>query len=231
MKRLARIAVAAAVLSATGLASAAAPADTTKDSEATQPALADPTLPDAGRVNVAATSGIPFLALGELSYGFTDRFALGAIAAATPNMGSITGTMAFGVRPRGAVFVSGPWRSVLAVPVLFYPKVDGFGGNREPWMLARPTLSLERELPGGSSVDVVVGVLGVACIDGLVTMGREHTMVGSVWETAGIGASIPLSGRTTLFGEASVITRGVEPANDWLGGAPIVGMVGVATRL
>jgi hypothetical protein len=237
MKCITRIAAATAVLCVSAGASASSSSPTVADADESthvadghEPESSDPMFPRAGGFGAAAASGIPFLALGELSYGFTDRFALGAIAAATPDMGSIPGTMAFGLRPRGVVFASGPWRSVVAVPVLFYPKVDGFG-HREPWMLARPTWSLEYALPSGAFVYVAAGVVGVACVDGIVTLGKEHTMVGGVWETGAIGASIPLSRRTNLFGEASLITRGVEPAPDWVGGLPVVTMIGVATRL
>lgn len=235
MKRITRIATTTAVLFISAGASAAPPTIANPDepthlADGQEPTSTDPLFPRAGGFDAAAASGIPFLALGELSYGFTDRFALGAIAAATPNVGSIEGTMAYGLRPRGVVFASGPWRSVVTVPVLFYPQVSGFG-DREPWMLARPTLSLERALPGGASVDVTLGVLGVACLEGIETLGKEHTMEGGLWETGGIGGSIPLSRATTLFGEASVITRGVEPASDWVGGFPVVAMAGVTTRL
>jgi hypothetical protein len=231
MKRLASLAVASTILSLSGIASAASPDPNDAPAVESAPKTTDPLLPGGGSFAVAGASGIPFLALGELTYGFTDRFALGAIAAATPNVGSNRGTSALGLRPRGVLFASGPWRSVLSVPVLYYPEVEGFGGAREPWMLARPTVSVERALPGGASVSLSLGAIGVTCAESLLTLGKEHTMMGGIWETAGIGGTIPLSGRWTLFGEASLIARGIEPARDWLGGLPVVAFLGVATRL
>jgi hypothetical protein len=52
---------------------------------------------------------------------------LAVAAAATPNIGKIDGTMAFGLRPRGVLFTSGDWRSNVTVPIFDYPDVSGFG--------------------------------------------------------------------------------------------------------
>jgi len=231
MRHLARLCAAAAVLSSSGVAAASSPEANDTPPRAAQPTSTDALFPRNGGFNATFATGLPFLGIGELAYGFGDRFALGAIAAATPNVGSIRGTMAFGLRPRGVLFASGAWRSVITVPVLYYPEVSGFGGDLEPWVLARPTLSLEHELPGGASVSVALGAIAAACTEGILTLGEERTMMGGVWNTAGIGGAIPLSGRATLFGEASLVMRGVEPARDWIGGAPVVAIVGLATTL
>jgi hypothetical protein len=109
---------------------------------------ADYLFPRHGDFSAMGATGVPLLGIGELSYGVTDRFAVGAMGAATPDVGSIRGTMAFGVRPRGVLYESGTWRAVLVVPVLYYPEVAGFGG-REPWFLTRPTIAVVR--PGARS--------------------------------------------------------------------------------
>src|SRR5579859_5275104 len=106
-----------------------------------------------GGFSATVASGVPFLGIGELAYGVTDRFTVGAFGAATPDLGSAQGTVAIGIRPRGALFVAGSWRSVVVVPVLYYPRVPGFGG-RDPWMLTRPTVTLERASSSGARVSV-----------------------------------------------------------------------------
>src|SRR3954454_11982914 len=70
--------------------------------------------PGAGHASATMSTGVPFLAIGELAYGITDRFAVGAIGGITP---SVVGV---GVRPRFSLVQSGAWRAVLVVPTLYY---------------------------------------------------------------------------------------------------------------
>jgi hypothetical protein len=230
MKSFTQCAAAAATFLLSGFAYAASPV-----APDAPPARADSSgdylFPRTGGFTATGATGLPFLAIGELTYGASDGFAVGAVAAATPNVGRIYGTMAFGLRPRGVLFTSGEWRSHLTVPIFYYPDVPGFGGNMEPWMLARPTVSLERHLPGDARVSVGVGALAAGCTEGIVTLGKEHTMMGGVWDTANAGGSVPLSARTQLFGEGSLIMSGLTPARGWIGGAPVVAIAGVTTSL
>jgi hypothetical protein len=181
-----------------------------------------------GQWSGTLATGLPFLGVGEIAYGASDRFAIGGMAAATPDLGNIRGTITAGVRPRGVIFASGAWRSTLVVPVLYYPQVKGFG-DEEPWMLVRPALNLERELPSGARVNAGVGLIAAACTESLLTLGKERTMMGGVWNTASIGGAAPVSARTNLFGEGSAILDGVVPAHHWIGGAPVVALAGVST--
>jgi hypothetical protein len=98
-------------------------------------------------------------------------------------------------------------------------------------MLVRPTVALERELPSGARASVALGVIGAAGLDSLLSLGKERVMMGGVWETAGVGGALPVSSRTSVFAEASLIMNGVAPARDWIGGFPAVGFAGVATML
>jgi hypothetical protein len=212
-----------------GVASADPPA---QDEAPSRPSASpDSMFPRAGGFTATGATGIPFLAVGELAYGASNGFAIGAVAGATPDVGSIQGTMAFGVRPRGVLYASGPWRSYLAAPVFAYPQVQGFGAEREPWMLAAPSVTLERRFAGGSRVNVAFGAIGATCMDSIMTLGKEHTMMGGVWDTASVGGMIPLSSRTTVFGQGSLVMDGVVPATDWLGGTPVIALVGVTTAL
>jgi hypothetical protein len=230
MTSFAPFAVGAAVLLLPGVASAAPP-ETPDATPSRAGATPDYLFPRAGGFTATGATGMPFLVLGELTLGIGDGFAIGAVAAATPNIGRIDGTMAFGLRPRGVLFMSGDWRSYVTVPVFYYPDVAGFGGNMEPWMLVRPTVSLERRLAGGARVNVGFGALAAACTESLFTLGKERTMMGGLWDTATVGGALPLSGRTQLFGEGSLILSGLVPARGWIGGAPVVAVAGVTTTL
>jgi len=184
----------------------------------------------AGTFSVTLASGIPLLGIGELTYSPTDRFAMGAVVAGTPDLPGVQGTAAIGLRPRGVVLVEGSWRAVLVVPVFYYPKVEGFG-DRDPWVLTRPTLTLEKTFVSGVLLSAGLGLIGAAYAESLFALDREHTTMGGVWNTASLGGAVPISANTSLFGESSLIMRGVVPASDWIGGAPIVALVGIATSL
>jgi len=54
--------------------------------------------------------------------------------------------------------------------------------------------------------------------------------MGGVWNTAGVGGAIPLSAKTSVFGELSLIMRGMLPAKSWIGVTPVVGVLGVTTN-
>lgn len=229
LPRLVVSAVVSVVLLASHAAFAGSPGEEPAPA-ATPTGSADPLFPHAGHFAGTVASGVPFVGVGEAAYGMTDRFALGAMVGVTPNVGSIEGTLGVGLRPRGVVFTSGAWRSSLVAPVLYYPQVSGFGGKMEPWMLVQPTLTLERSLGSDTSVHVGAGLIAAACMDSILTLGKEHDMQGGVWNTATVGASTRLSAHTTLFAEAGLVLRGVVPATDWIGG-PAIAFVGVTREL
>jgi hypothetical protein len=199
--------------------------------QTTQNAAPDYMFPRPSVFEAAFASGMPYLGIGELAYGVSEGLTASAVAGATPNLVGRRGTMAFGIRPRGVLLANNDWRTYWTASVLYYPKVDGFGGDREPWMLARPTLSIERRFRGDIRASVVVGVVAAACTESLVTLGRDRTMMGGVWDTAGIAGAIPLSARASVFAETALVMDGVVPARDWIGGSPVIAMVGVATAL
>jgi hypothetical protein len=190
---------------------------------------ADPLFPHAGHFSGTVASGLPFVGVGEVAYGFTDRFAMGAMVGLTPDVGPILGTLGVGLRPRGVLFASGAWRSSLVAPVLYYPRVSGFG-EMEPWMLVQPTLTLERSFGPDTSAHVGVGLIGASCMETILTLGKEHDMDGGVWNTATVGGSTRLGPHTTVFAEAGLVLRGVEPAQDWIGG-PVIAFAGVTREL
>jgi hypothetical protein len=181
-------------------------------------------MPGAGRVSGSVATGVPFLALGEIAYGVSDGLAVGVIGGVTPRVDG------FGLRPRGVLFRSGRERVELVVPVLYYPKT----GDGEAWMLARPTASFEHALASGARISFGLGFVGATCVESLVTLGREHDrkVMGGLWNTAAIGAAMPISRGASLFGEATAILAGLRPAgSNWIGGPPVVVAVGVEMKL
>ena len=114
----------------------------------------NPLFPGRGRVETSVATGVPFLAMAEVAIGVTNRFTVGAIGGATPNVPG------FGVRPRVSVLEIGAWRAVLAAPVLYYPFTDARGGA--PWFLTRPSLVAEHAFENGVRVGGGVGVVAAA---------------------------------------------------------------------
>ncbi len=202
------------------------------DGERSASPRGDYLLPEPGRLSASVGSGVPFLGAGELAYGFGSDFAVGVLVAATPDMSNLRGTAAVGVRPRGVVFRKGAWRSMIIAAVLYYPGIPGFGSS-DSWVLARTEITLERQLDSGASLAVGLGVIGAACTESLVTLGRERDadVMGGVWDTVRVGGSLPVGGRAIAFGEASLVLDGVVPAHRWIGITPVIAVAGVAWSL
>jgi hypothetical protein len=197
---------------------------TVDTSIARTPHRQDYLFPAPGAFSASLSTGVPFVALGEVAYGVSDGFALGLLGGATPIV------MGAGVRPRGVVFHDGPTRITLTVPVLYYPPTS----TDDAWMLARPTALVEHSFDSGVRLNAGVGAVAAACTDSLFSLGREHSskFMGGAWNTAEIGGAVALSSKTSLFGEATAVLHGVAPAGrDWIGGPPVIVAVGVATSL
>jgi hypothetical protein len=186
----------------------------------------DSLFPRGGTFSATVGTGVPFIGIGEIAYGITDRFALGAIGGGTPNVGGV------GVRPRVLIVDADAWRLHLTVPILYYPKTRELGGD--PWMLTRPALVLDREIASGVRLGAGMGLVAAACTESIFSLGKEHDseFMGGVWNTVNVGASVQVSSRTSLFGDVALVMRGVRVAgSEWIGGPPVIAAFGVTTRL
>jgi hypothetical protein len=186
---------------------AAATTGNDRDSSPEARARADYLFPPPGDFSMSFATGIPLLAIAELDYAVRSGLAVGALAAATPDIGSMRGTAALGVRPRGILFESGPWRAVLTVPALYYPPVAGFGGDRDSWVLARPTFTLERTLRSGVRANFGLGLIAAVYTEGIFGQSAERGAPRTVtlWNTMSLGGAVPLSSRASLFAEAALV--------------------------
>jgi hypothetical protein len=183
----------------------------------------DGLFPGAGHVVVGASTGVPFVGIGEVGYAFSDHVTLGAIGGITP---TVTGA---GLRPRVAIGGSGPLRVTIVMPVLYYPKTHISGG--EPWFLINPVVSLETRIGSGARLHAGTGLVAAACADSV--FGREHDerFMGGVWNTFQIGGGLRVAENTEAFADAQVILRGAKLAgSEWIGGPPFVASVGITRR-
>ena len=79
--------------------------------------------PRGGGFSISALTGVPFVAITELAYGFSDWGALGLIAGVTPRVAGV------GVRPRVSLLESAAFRAAVAAPVIYYPRTNGLEMN------------------------------------------------------------------------------------------------------
>jgi hypothetical protein len=187
-------------------------------------ASSDELFPEAGTFAGAFATGIPYLGIGEVAYGVTDRFAIGVVGGATPR------TVGAGVRMRGVLLEKGEHRVVLGAPVLYYPPTGGLGD--EPWLLTMPSLLYERRFDSGGKIHFGAGLAAASCLDsiGAHLFGSGHSdsaFMGGIWETVTAGGATRL-GSFTGFADLTLLFSGARIAGkDWIGGPPLVLTLGV----
>jgi hypothetical protein len=218
------------------LVSVAAPstAQATEPDVPPAPARADDDFlfPGNGDVSITAATGLPFAALGEVSVGLGDRFAVGALVAGGPFIGGF----ALGANPRIDALHLGPMRLVLEVPVIWYPGLEG----NDNWMVVRPMARIEgkagRLRVHGSVGAMAAKMIGASAVSGPITpYGGQGlpsgVQQGSVWNTAGGGAAVALSSRASFFAEGFLILRGVNLAGPEWFRLPLGAFAGISTTL
>jgi hypothetical protein len=187
----------------------------------------DVLFPQPGSVSATVATGIPYVAIGEVSYGVTERFAVGVMGGVTPI------TYGIGLRARGIVAEGTAGRLAVVVPVLYYPATGSLG--HEPWVLTLPQLLAERSFDNGALLHIGVGAAAAMCTEAIagVLTGRHHEdgeegFMGGFWNTATVGGALPLGFQTTAFLDATLIMKGFRMAgSDWIGGPPVVITLGL----
>lgn len=179
-------------------------------------------IPRKGKSMLVFNSGIPYVAIGEYSYGITNRFAAGII------IGHTTVLPGYGIRLKAIIAQSSPnMRILLKSPIIYYPFTRELGGD--PWLLAWPTLSVEWKLKNGARIWTGIGMVGAACTDYLFgteeeseTEMKKDMVMAKLWNTIQIGYSKPLSNRLSFMVEIAPVFNGIELANphNWIGGPP-----------
>lgn len=188
--------------------------------------------PGGGQVAATASTGLPFGALGEVSLGVGNRFAVGGLVAGGPFLGGF----ATGVYPRFDAVHVGPMRLVLEAPFIWYPGLQ----NDDNWIVVRPMARIEGEAGRvrvhGSLGAMWATMVGAAPVKGpIAPYGGaglpSGVQQGSVWNTAGGGVAVAMSPRTSAFAEGFLIMRGVNIAGPEWFSLPMGAFVGVTTTL
>jgi hypothetical protein len=189
----------------------------------------------AGHLSTTLSTGLPYVAIGEVAYGFTSRFTLGIVAGVTPD------SPGAGLRLRGVLFEKGAERIYVSTLLLYYPA--SASSNDEPWVLAWPTIQAEHRFNGGATVHAGFGAAAATCtgvIGSLFRYGNfghddddsdKGGFMGDIWLSANVGGAIPIARATSLFADVSVESQGLAFDRHWLGTLPIVVTLGIEHTL
>lgn len=192
----------------------------------------DPHFPTRGRFNgtllttYSSVSPPPVL-IGDVMYGITHRFSVGAVGGTTGSLGL------YGLKVNLSLVEAKQFKVLFRFMSVYYPERDGtflFDKDDEyvmPWMLSMAVVDAEWRLPNGIRWSVGMGLMETHCINDMkMWLGMEHDHsqhaedghVGAVdsgalidvFNTVQASISIPLSKRFTLRPEVIAVFKGTE---------------------
>ncbi len=194
-------------------------------------------MPQKGKSQVELYSGIPYVAIGLYSYGFSDRFSAGLIYGYTPF------AKGYGFRIKSVLAQpSTNFRINLKSPFIYYPHMKS--GEGDPWVLAWPAVNAEWKLKNGARIWTGVGLVGAGCLDYLMTsisgkekkmmpdgpvMEKEGVMAG-LWNTFQFGYSKPVSNHLSYVIEVAPVMEGfkLKSKSGFLDAIPVIATVGLS---
>lgn len=186
--------------------------------------------PGKRQLQLTVGTGVPYVGIVEVAYGFSDRFALGVIVGQTPN---VTG---YGIRLRATlVEKANDFRIYFRMPIFYYGSTKKFGD--EPWILSWPVVATEWSLTSKAKLSIGVGIVEAHCIDALME-GEDHHenpemgFDGGFWNTVHAGMAWNLSRGFALQSEASLVMEGLKVAgNEYVGGPPFILVLSLTKQL
>ena len=190
----------------------------------------DHLFPAKGAPQLMIGTGVPYLGIAEVAYGFSDRFSAGAIIGRTPNA---TG---YGVRLRAILYQPNlNFRIYFRSPIFYYAKTKQFGD--EPWILTWPVISTEWKLNSKGRFSVGAGFVEAHCIETLFKrknqLGDDETphemgFQGGFWNTVHMGFAWPINKSILVHTETSLVMKGLQIAgDDYVGGPPFIMVLGI----
>jgi len=170
-------------------------------------------LPGKGKSMVSFYTGLPYAAVGEYAYGFSDRFSAGVFFGYTPvNHG-------YGLRLKASLTEpAGNFRINLKTTIIYYPFMEF--GEGDPWVLGWQAANAEWKLKNGSHVWFGAGILGVSCMDDLFPSknmmpkkpegGDDEMEMEEVYNTFQFGYSKPISNHSSIMIEVAPVMQGFK---------------------
>lgn len=178
-----------------------------------------------GQSRVTFATGIPYVAIGEYAYGFSDRITLGVVAGLTP---SVEG---YGIRARAVLYEPDDgFRIYFCTPIMFYPKTRDLGGDA--WWLTRPNINFEWITASGFRYKVGGSLIAAASHNTLFGNPGDAKFSPGIWNTVHVGVAFPLGYGIMFQCETSLVMSGLKVAGpDWVGGPPVIAVLGISYSL
>lgn len=193
-------------------------------------------MPKKGQSMLEAYSGIPYVAIGQYAYGFSNRVSVGVIYGYTPFV------KGYGLRVKAVIAQpSESFRINIKSPFIYYPNMEP--GDGESWMLAWPALNGEWKLKNGARVWTGIGLVGAACTDLIFkpkegheyeeTPGmppKEEEEEFSFFNTFQFGYSKPISKKMSFVAEVAPVMEGfkLKSKQGFLDTAPVIVTLGLS---
>jgi len=192
-------------------------------------------LPGKGKSMVEFYTGSPYVAIGQYTYGISNRFAVGIIYGYTPFV------KAYGFRLKAVVAQpSENFRINFKSPFFYYPHT--VPKDDEPWVAAWPTLNFEWKLKNEARLWAGFGIMSAACMDYLLGdeegekqmpvgdpgMSKEEEML-RIYNTFQIGFSKPISNKMSFVIEVAPVMEGfkIKSKDGFLDIIPVVVTTGL----
>lgn len=192
-------------------------------------------MPAKGKSMVEFYSGIPYVAIGQYSYGFSNRVSVGIFYGNTPFV------KGYGVRVKALIAQpSESFRVNIKSPFIYYPNMEPKDGDS--WMLAWPTLNGEWKLKNGTRLWTGAGLIAAACTDMLFHseevpepedppgMPPKEEEEFSLFNTFQFGYSKPLSDKWSFVAEVAPVMEGfkLKSKSGFLDTSPVILTVGLS---
>jgi hypothetical protein len=192
-------------------------------------------MPQKGKTMVEFYTGSPYVAIGQYTYGVSNRFAVGVIYGYTPFV------KAYGIRIKAVLAQSADnFRINFKAPLFYYPHTEP--KDDEPWVAAWPALNCEWKLNNETRIWAGFGIMGAVCLDYLLgdendkkkMPGGEASMpvkegMLRIYNTFQVGVSKPISDKMSFVFEAAPVMQGlnIKSQDGFLDVIPVVVTTGL----
>ncbi|MHB1048607.1 MAG: hypothetical protein ACYC09_00905 [Bacteroidota bacterium] len=178
-----------------------------------------------GGSKITLATGIPYIGVAEYAHGLSDRVTGGVLFGLTPN---VTG---YGIRVRAIVYqTTESFRVYFCTPVLYYPKTKELGGD--PWWLTRPNINFEWIAQSGFRYKVGGSIIAAASHHSLFGNSGAAKFSPGLWNAIHAGSSFSVGGGVMFQNEISIVMNGLRVAgSDWVGGPPIILVIGLSKEI
>ncbi|MBX2990573.1 MAG: hypothetical protein KF749_05300 [Bacteroidetes bacterium] len=173
-----------------------------------------------GQSKITLATGIPYIGIAEYAYGISNKTTAGVVFGITPFVEG------YGIRVRTILHERDNYRVYFCVPVLYYPKTQDLGGD--PWWLTRPNINFEWMNDAGFRYKVGGSIVAAASHHTLFGESSNAKFAPGLWNAVHGGISLPVGPSLMFQAEASLVLKGVQVPSQWVGGPPVILVLGIS---